>query len=128
MSETKKVPLGVLLSATTGCLFVGPQEGGLGAFHEFVEWFTGGPVWTHEFANREFNAVVKADILRQHPDLPTEVEATPENWRDVLATLTAKYGTHREVTPIPDYGRTKGPLETLAEIAPDKPIIAVGGA
>jgi hypothetical protein len=123
MSETREFPLGLLLTATTGCLLVGPSEGGFGAFQEFAEFLTSGPVWTHEFASREFSALLKNDVLRQHPDLPTEADVTPETWGAWLEAAVAKYGAAREVGPIPDYGRTKGPLTTAAElIGPDKVI------
>jgi len=98
---------------------------GFRAFTEFAEFLTSGPVWTPEFASREFADLLKWEVLRQHPDLPTEADVDGEAWSVWLAAAEAKYGAAREVEPIPDYGRTKGPLETLAEIAPDKPVAVV---
>lgn len=118
----REFPLGVVLTATTGKMLC---EEGFGAFHEFAEFLTGGPVWSHEFASRELSDLLKRDVLRQHPHLPTTAEVTRESFPAWITEARRTYGDTVAITPIPDYGRTKGPLETLAEIAGDKPIIAV---
>lgn len=113
MSERRSFPLGAILTGTTGRMLC---RGGFGEFHEMVEFLTGGPVWTHEMGRKEFADLIARDLLRQHPDLPTEVEvdgATFPAWMDNAET---QYGAAREIEPIPDYRRTKGPVETLAEM------------
>jgi hypothetical protein len=113
-AEIRSFPLGVVLTATTGKML---SREGFGAFHEFAEFMTSGPVWTHEFGTGGVGDVLKADVMRQHPDLPTEAEVDGETWDAWLSAAEAKHGATREVEPIPDYGRTKGPVETLAALA-----------
>lgn len=122
MSEKREFPLSTVLGVSSGVLFGGFQD-----LHECVEFLTGGPVWTHEFASRPFMDMLAADVKRQHPFL-AEIDVsdvTAENWLLKLEALNALHPNRLSLEPIPDYGRTKHPLETLAEVAPGKPAIVL---
>lgn len=123
----KDFDIGVLLTATTGKLLCPFAD-----FHSFAEHLTGGPVWTHEFALEGFSERIRDAVLRQHPDLPTEMgNVDKDNWRKRVADAEEQYGCAREVDPDLSLCRTCDPLETLQEVAGDKPVIVIeaeGGA
>lgn len=121
MSQRRDFPLGAILTGTTGIMLC---EGGFDQFYELATHMAGGPVWTHELV--ALAPIIAADLHRQHPDLPTTApELTESTFRVWVAEQKAIYGETRSIEPIPDYGCTKGPLETLAEMVGDKPIIPV---
>jgi len=104
--------------------------------HECAEWVAGHPIWTHEFASHALNVSLRDAVLAQHPILAgadvdalrvdlavsDDKEATCRDWiasearRIKSDTVTLRRGTTE---------RTQSPLETLAELAPNKPIIPV---
>lgn len=122
MSDTRVVPMDVILTGTTGVMLC---REGFGKFQEFAEFMANGPVWTHELV--ALAPILRAEILRQHPDLPTDADVDGETWRAWLDDAVAKYGASREVSPIPDYSRTTDPLTTAMEMVGAEKVI-VGAA
>lgn len=118
MKKTLKVS--ALLCLTTGKSF-GPFD----EMHEAAEHVIGQPIWTHEFASKELWGTLRENVLAQFPDLPADGDAvTTENAMQFLADAVAKFGETLEV----EQGtaeRTKSPMETLQEVAGDKPVIMV---
>ena len=116
----KTLKLSALLCLTTGKSF-----GDFGEMHEAAEHVMGGPIWTHEFASPELWTTMRENVLAQFPDLPADGNAvTPENAAQILADAEAKFGKELEV----EQGtaeRTKSPMETLQEVAGDKPVIMI---
>lgn len=101
-------PLGVILTGTTGKML---SRSGFGAFQEMAEYMTGGPVWTHELV--ALGPVLKAELLRQHPALPSIADVGRDDWSEWLSVEESKHGAALSVTPIPDYARTADPISTL---------------
>jgi hypothetical protein len=108
-------------SAATG---VGLSEGlNYSLMMEIGSHVLGFPIWTHELADRPLMARVHDALLAQFPGLPTKDEAL-NDWRAAAAKATAAYGeqmTVREGTG----ARDESPIDSLARIAGDKPIIVV---
>lgn len=119
-NELREFPMDVVLTGSTGVMLC---REGFGKFHEFAEYMAGGSVCTHELV--ALGPILKAEILRQYPNLTTEADVTPETFEAWLEVEEVLHGTSLTLTPIPDYGRTASPLETLAEMMPDKPIVVV---
>lgn len=122
MSESREFSLAQVLSLKTGTLVCA-----LPAMHELAEYMTGGPIWTHEFGQKPLWEMFEREIVRQHPSLAEEKAdgVTKDNWQAWLADMLTRHPATLTIAPIPDYSRTKGPMETLVEMAGDKPIIAV---
>lgn len=120
MSDPREFPMDVILTGSTGAMLC---RDGFGKFHEFAEYMAGGPVWTHELV--ALAPILKAEILRQHPDLPTEAEVTPETFEAWLETEEVCLGTSRTMTPIPDYARTAGPIQTLVDMVGEDKVIVI---
>lgn len=97
------------------------------AMHECVTHLAGGPVWTHELGNKAFVDMLAADVKRQAPFLASinTEDVDGDNWRERLAAIQTAYPATVSLEPIPDYARTKGPLETLHEMIGDKPVIVI---
>lgn len=123
--ETRGFDALAVAGLLTGCLFI---KGGFGDIHECAEYVAGHPIWTHELADEAVWTRLRAAILAQHPDL-AEMDAiaegtTPDNVHEKAAALLARYP---DLITLARGGgeRTESPLESLARIAPDKPVIAV---
>ena len=122
ITETRDFPLSGILGVTTGRLM-----GDIGELYEVLGFMTGGPVWTHELPAAA--RLAAPEIARQHPDLPTEADdigvtdqATAYAY---LASAIEKYGATRTLTPIPDYTRTKSPVETAIDMMGENRVIEV---
>lgn len=111
MNGAREVPAMVALSIASGLMLCDFSD-----MHESIEFLTGGPVWTHELANRDFVALLSRDVLRQAPVLATvdTSNVTPRNAQSEIERLRAALPATVTLAPIPDYGRTAGPVETLA--------------
>jgi len=117
--------LGDVLTITAD-VFVAPD--GVGAVHRLLDHMTGDTLFTHQLprAIRE----CKPDLLRQHPDLadvrppsPFRDEAHVWSW---LAEQTDRYGTHRDVQPLPEGEHTRiNPLDEPAMNDPHLDVITV---
>lgn len=118
-NAVREIPMGALLTATTGRLLA---RGGWEEFHEFAEWLYQRPIWTHEFV--ALADPLRRDVLAQHPDLPAgDAGITPSNFRERLVELEAQHGAARQMRTVTTQPRAAGPLTTLAAVfnkdAPD---------
>lgn len=98
------VTTAALATLTTGIAMVK----GMAGVHEAAEVVMGCDVWTHELGTAI--DVAKISIPAQLPGFP--VEATSENYQQVLADAIARFGETVEIergTAV----RTAGPVETL---------------
>lgn len=113
MTDTNTNPIRVSVSTaalatlTTGIVMV---EGFAGV-GEAAEAVTGHPVWTHEMSAAAARA--REVIPAQLPGFP--VEATAENWREVLASTITRFGETVEIDRGTDT-RTATPFATLADM------------
>lgn len=119
--DAQRFHLGDVLTITTD-LFMPPD--GVDAIYRLLNHMTGDNLFTHQLprAARE----CKPELLRQHPDLAA---ITPPEFRDDahvwswLAEQTDRYGTHREVTPMPAADHTR--IDPLNELAMNHPHLTV---
>jgi hypothetical protein len=98
------VSTAALATLTTGTVMVK----GMAGVYEAAETIVGHPVWTHELGIAMDRA--RAVIPTQLPGFP--VEATVENYQQVLAETIARFGETVEIergTAV----RTAGPVATL---------------
>jgi len=113
-ADSRAFDVAVLVSITSGVLLVQPFS----KVHEACEWLMGHPVWTHELGSEATVNRIKAAVLAQHPDLPSEVTADRNNWDAVAASLRETYGATRDVAK-GSGERTASPIETLRQMRPD---------
>ena len=118
---TKAIDVATLVSITSGVLLVQPFS----KVHEACEWILGHPVWTHELGSEKTVNRIKAAVLAQHPDLPSEVKADRNDWDRVADGLRDWYGATRDVAQGTNE-READPLTTLREMVPDASIVVVG--
>ncbi|MBM0239369.1 hypothetical protein JNW88_23520 [Micromonospora sp. ATA32] len=117
--------LGDILTVTTD-KFVAPD--GIGGVYRILNHMTGDNLFTHQLPRAATEC--KPELLRQHPDLaeivpPAKFENEAHVWR-WLAEQTDRYGTHREVQPMPAGDHTRiDPLDELAMNHPDVRVISV---
>ena len=107
-----------ILSVTTGILM-----GDIGAVYAVASHLLDRSAYTHELALYSKQMCKALTIC--HPELPAE--ATPENWKQVLDTFTAKHGKTFQLD-----GALKGvladdkdPITTLREMGFSGEIIAL---
>lgn len=117
LPETKTFAWNVVATALTGrnwCNF--------GDMQELAEWVMGHSIFTHEFARKKTWDDLKEAIFVQHETLRVTDWGAFNDREPILRDLhdipkwTFTRGTGQ---------RTQSPIETLREIAPDKPIIVV---
>jgi len=96
-AKTKTFPTEVVLSASSGRLLCEFSQ-----MHEFVEWFVGSPVWTHQFAHGPFVEELKREIFRQHPSLKKfDADAvTTKNYQTKRADAIAAFGKTLTLHPM----------------------------
>jgi len=88
MSETREFPTAAIASLSTGTLLCKFSD-----IHEAAEYLMGHPIWTHQFADKQLFADMRAMIIEQCPGMPArDGQITPENWREKLAELVAELG------------------------------------
>lgn len=94
--KAKTFPLGVLLSLTTGRLLCEFSD-----MHACAEFLMDSPIWTHQFADRDLSARLKAIIVQQHPGLASvnASRVTTVNWPKFLAKQVARFGEQLSVMP-----------------------------
>jgi hypothetical protein len=107
------------------CLSTGKSFGPFDEMHEAAEWVMGGPIWTHEFASPELWKTMRENVLAQFPGMFSDGDAINEdNAPGILREQITMFGETLEV----EQGtaeRTKSPMETLQEVAGDKPVIMI---
>lgn len=124
MSDTKQFPIGAVLSVITGRLV---SEDGIGGVYEVLNWMTDESVYTHQLPriSREAEPV----LLALHPTLALAVneaeQVDPDNWRDWLATWTARYGSSIDVPKFDAASHERiDPISELAEqVHPDRIVV-----
>lgn len=88
MSETREFPTAVIASISTGVLLCN-----FGDMQEAAEYLMGHPIWTHHFADKQFNADMRKAIAEQCPGMPTEIEGvTKDNYLEKLAEIERAIG------------------------------------
>ncbi len=116
-------PTATVLSLAAGHRF------GVGSFsdiHAAAEFVMGHSIWTHEFAERVLWDSLRAAVLSQYPvlgDLHKE-DVTPDTAANVREHWEARLGSSLTLKR-GDYERAESPLDSLARIAPNTPVIAV---
>ena len=128
MTETKKFPLRVLLTVTTGRLLTtsqGPRDNGIGDLYELLGWMTNDQPFTHQLPR--FAEECKPWLLRWFPELAAASEqldalagcinaiggeAGVEQWLGKLA-MPAEYDVPR--IPRDDHHR-KNPYDEMVEM------------
>ncbi len=125
MTTSYRAHLGDILTITAGP-FLSPD--GVDAIYRLLNHMTGDNLFTHQLPRAADEC--KPDLLRQHPDL-ADVQP-PESFRDEahvwswLAEQTDRYGTHRDVHPLPEGEHTRiNPLDELAMNHPHLKVITV---
>lgn len=93
MTDTRKLSTAALASITTGKLLCPFAE-----MHQAAEFVMGHQIWTHHFADRTLVDDMKRTVLAQCPNLPSELDATPENWKEKLADLECRVGKYFRVS------------------------------
>lgn len=112
-----------VLSTSTGRLM-----GDIGGVYQVMSFLLGRDAYTHELAHYGKQA---AEALRHaHPELPGEDDfehVNRENVLDVISEWEGKLGEQFDLDPSLKecLADDKDALETLAEIAPGKPVIAI---
>jgi len=81
---TKQFDPAALASITTGTLMVDFL-----VMHEAIEHVAGRPIMTHQLASRELCDKLKAMVLAQFPEMPTDA---PDDWKACRHEVTVKYG------------------------------------
>lgn len=128
--EEKDFALATVLSVTTGRLLCD-----FGAMRECVEWIAGHPVWTHEMGHRASTEAWRNEVYAQHPTLAAIDSSDLDHLLDSLDPESAcrafvdaqarrlETSTVRLRRGVED--RTQSPIEVLAEMMPDRPVIVV---
>jgi hypothetical protein len=91
--ETREFPTAVIASISCGIILCE----NFSAIHEAAEYLMGYPIWTHHFADKQLTADMRAMVAEQCPGMPADGEIEPENWREKLADLVAKFGAMQTI-------------------------------
>lgn len=94
MAEKRNIPTTVLISLTTEVILADVSD-----IHAAAEFVLGHPVWVHHFTCDDFWSKVRAVILKQHPDLTTDLadDVNPDNVWVKRDALIERFGETREV-------------------------------
>lgn len=115
--------LGAILTVTTDRMLARD----IGDIYELLNFMTGDNLFTHQLPRAAGEC--KPALLEQHPQLADiAVPDLPDAdaYMAYLADLEDAYDAQLAVTPLPDHAHTHiDPLTELADMMPDKPIIAV---
>jgi hypothetical protein len=101
--------------------------------HKLVEHVAGGPVWTHEMAERALWDRLSARVFAQHPavrdaapwNAPTDKSQVDAYVKAYVAGEVARLGVEELDVAQGEDMRTEHPVESLRRLAPDKPIVVV---
>lgn len=115
--------LGAILTVTTDRMLVAD----IGDIYALLNFMTGDNLFTHQLPRAATEC--KPALLEQHPQL-TDITVPDmpdaDAYMAYVARLEDTYGAELPVTPLPADGHTHiDPLTELADMMPDKPIIAV---
>lgn len=102
--------------------------GSFGDVHECAEHVMGHSIWTHEFASQPLWDEMRRRVLAAHPQPAgideADIPDSPGNAPERLARVVARFGATIDL-PRGETRRDRSPLETLAEVAPGKPVVVV---
>lgn len=123
--ETKQFPVSAALSIVTGKLC-----GDFGEMHELAEWLIGHPIRSHEFASMGVCGRLQAIALAQHPELDgIDRDSIDGNtYLQIVDKTCERIGARELQFTKGEADRTENPLESLARIAPGKPVIVISSA
>ena len=96
-TSSRIFPTAVVLSISSGRMLCAFSE-----MHEAIECLVGVPVWTHQLADKQFVAELKASILKQRPQL-ADFDASAvskDNWQVIVKAAIEKYGVDMELSPM----------------------------
>lgn len=117
MVEYKTFATEDVLSCSTGRLL-----GDIGGVYKVAQFFTGGPVWTHQLAR--LGPLMEAEIKRQHPDLPGHEDAGHVdglNWKAALDGWIERHGaTIALAKPEGDVFAPRDPVGEAEQILADR--------
>jgi hypothetical protein len=119
MAETKTFPSLHVATAATGIGLVNGMS--FSQVHEIYEYVLGHPVWTHEIPR--YSEQVRQLLSKQFPEMPSRADAEAD-WATAGDAMLVAYGPHVEVKAGTGE-RTESPLDTLREVAGNKPVIVV---
>lgn len=121
---TKTFDLGTVLTVTTGRLLTDIDN-----LYDILGFMTGESLFTHQLPRA--SVACKGPLLEKFPELAEitvpEKSDTFDTAKKIMAwldTQKAIYGNAFEVEPLESFEH-KNPLTELAEMMPDKPIVAV---
>ena len=113
--ETREFSTAAIASISTGIMLCK-----FGEMHEAAEYLMGHPIWSHHFASKELSESMKRAVVRQYPEMPTELSGvTAENYLEYLNKIEAKFGKTVKIKK-GDGATAMHPLEGIPE---DKPVI-----
>lgn len=120
-----RIKLSIVLTLTTGRAFGDSFD----EVHEAAEFVLGHPIWTHEFAERNLWDRLADACLRQYPTLPRRGDPSMDGiegdgWSEYIHDQEKVFGTSLTLESMGGE-REESPFESLARIAPGKPVIAV---
>lgn len=116
MSDFKNIDVLVLGTITSGiCL----KEINISELHEAVEHIAGCPVWTHEL--NEYTDKAAEILLKKYTYL---LKLDSEDFNEMADRIARKYGDKLRIEK-GTLRRERHPLDTLMEVAGDRPIIAI---
>lgn len=104
MMKTKRFPLRILLSITTGRLLTaskGPRDNGISDLYEFLEWLTGEAPFTHQLPR--FAEECQPWLLRWFPELKDE-----ETWVQVALADVPNGGIEQAIERYLDAAVSRG--------------------
>lgn len=114
--NARNFPTAAIASLTTGILLCKFEE-----VHEAAEYVVGGHVSTRQF--HLIMGRIRDLILKQHPDLPTELHGvTTENHMDLRLDLERRFGASILI----EEGDGAGLMSPFDGLPDDKPVIVVG--
>ena len=116
-TETREIPIPILLSITTGKLLTEDFS----EMHGAAEFVLGSPIFTHHFASSEMFNTLKVLVLAQHPDLKHEdcEDVNPDNWKAKVKGYIQRFGKTRII----EKGDGLGVMHPLEGLPKGKPIL-----
>lgn len=109
---TLEFPLADVLGTITGVLL-----GKIGGIYQVSQFMCGEAVWTHQL--RRVAGEIRPVVLRQHPHLAPVIDeakaVTRDNWREMLAGWTARFGATIALAPMTENEHQR--IDAYSELA-----------
>lgn len=118
---TQAFPTADVLGTITGRLL-----GDIGGVYAVCEYATNGPVWTHQLprVGRELQAVMRKATPAFEAAIAESEQVTRDNFREWLATWTARYGDTIAVPRLPE-SSTVNPLTELVDMVGESRVAVI---